>query len=606
MKLLIRSKNHSRENGEQLVVEDPFENDFDTPDSIAYFDTDFQLTENRIVQKQPFREPHRQPISSKEYEDDSDFDLIEGDLRMKINHLISATQDLQIENREKRCRSIIVDSVQSLKTSGHAFFIIDPGVLFRSPDLNTILGGMGFHIEAVLRLPPHILDSFPPLPLFISISAITDNLEKTYFQDIDFLPISSSNPRYPSSHTWDTSGFLQRFKNKDDSPHIGPQTTSNKLKIGVWDTLKNFQGFDEYIIKNEMWRLTNEDKRFTKKTIAGLSKKVYLPEIENDVDALFLDDPNSIYFPPLQYMDVDSINQFETDNFEFTVNFTKSPDRPTKFIRIDLDDSKTLNLYLVYFFNTDLGKALISKLYQEGVLREGISKDEIKNIEIVLPDLPTQLAIVEYLRKKERLDYEVQELHSLRSLHPKNMAGHSDKLERCLDSLLDITPETIERLIRAGESNTVEFKATLNRNIITGNADPDMKMVVLRAISSFLNSNGGILLIGVNNDGSIRGIESDIDFHEEEYLRKIDGLVRTHITPQPIELVHSQTLECGGKKVICIECKRSDKPLFLDKIKTSKYPDGKLFYIRDGSSSILLEGPDLLNYHYTHFQIPLR
>jgi len=53
--------------------------------------------------------------------------------------------------------------------------------------------------------------------------------------------------------------------------------------------------------------------------------------------------------------------------------------------------------------------------------------------------------------------------------------------------------ERLDRLLAEGESETVEFKESLDRE-------------ALETVAAFANTRGGTLLIGVQDDGTARGI----------------------------------------------------------------------------------------------------
>lgn len=67
----------------------------------------------------------------------------------------------------------------------------------------------------------------------------------------------------------------------------------------------------------------------------------------------------------------------------------------------------------------------------------------------------------------------------------------------------------VEDIVNQGETTTVEFKSTLRINLHTGEKDPRIELAVLKTIAAFLNSSGGTLLIGVNDDGEPLGVEAD-------------------------------------------------------------------------------------------------
>ncbi len=63
----------------------------------------------------------------------------------------------------------------------------------------------------------------------------------------------------------------------------------------------------------------------------------------------------------------------------------------------------------------------------------------------------------------------------------------------------------IEELIARGEGETLDFKHSIN----------DSKKIA-RSVSAFANTRGGILLIGVKDNGSIAGVNSDEEYYMVE------------------------------------------------------------------------------------------
>ena len=69
--------------------------------------------------------------------------------------------------------------------------------------------------------------------------------------------------------------------------------------------------------------------------------------------------------------------------------------------------------------------------------------------------------------------------------------------------------QAIQLLIKAGESKVVEFKSTGRKNLSTGAKDSAIEWSVVKTIAGFMNSHGGTLLVGVQDDGSVLGLEED-------------------------------------------------------------------------------------------------
>ena len=105
-----------------------------------------------------------------------------------------------------------------------------------------------------------------------------------------------------------------------------------------------------------------------------------------------------------------------------------------------------------------------------------------------------------------------------------------------------ITDTNIFDLLRQGENSALEFKETLAR--------PES---IAKEIIAFANTQGGVLLIGVSDDGSIKGLSEK---KAEEYFSNI---ARNNIIPA-ID-VQVETLVLDGKSIVVVNVpKGKDKP----------------------------------------------
>ena len=68
---------------------------------------------------------------------------------------------------------------------------------------------------------------------------------------------------------------------------------------------------------------------------------------------------------------------------------------------------------------------------------------------------------------------------------------------------------SVPELLAQGESDRLEFKSTARVNLRTGAKDERMEQVIAKAVCGFLNSDGGTLLIGVDDTGTVLGLEPD-------------------------------------------------------------------------------------------------
>lgn len=77
------------------------------------------------------------------------------------------------------------------------------------------------------------------------------------------------------------------------------------------------------------------------------------------------------------------------------------------------------------------------------------------------------------------------------------LTGRRDKLEE------------IRELIAAGENQQVKFKSTLRWDLRQFKPNKTLEDVIAKTIAGFMNTQGGHLIIGVDDEGSILGLEQD-------------------------------------------------------------------------------------------------
>lgn len=99
-------------------------------------------------------------------------------------------------------------------------------------------------------------------------------------------------------------------------------------------------------------------------------------------------------------------------------------------------------------------------------------------------------------------------------------------------------------LLRQGESHRLEYKETSRVNIRTSKKDPAIEDAVVKTVAAFLNSDGGDLLVGISDDGAVKGLARDLalfDGSEDRFERWLRGdllakridqqLVTDHVAP---------------------------------------------------------------------------
>jgi CheY-like chemotaxis protein len=148
----------------------------------------------------------------------------------------------------------------------------------------------------------------------------------------------------------------------------------------------------------------------------------------------------------------------------------------------------------------------------------------------------------------------------------------------------------VKAFIKLGESNRVEFKSTLRWNLKTDRAEKVIDKAWLKSVAGLLNSDGGVLLVGVADNGEIIGIEADNFDNEDKYLLHVNNRIQQHIGLEHAGFIRYQLVPVDNKKVLLVECQPSPSPVFL---KISKEEE---FYIRVGPGSRRLSTSEVVAY----------
>lgn len=139
-------------------------------------------------------------------------------------------------------------------------------------------------------------------------------------------------------------------------------------------------------------------------------------------------------------------------------------------------------------------------------------------------------------------------------------------------------------LIEEGEGLFVEFKETLRNDIRKGEVSKELERVVMKTIVGFLNTSGGTLIIGVSDDGIVKGLESDYKTlpkkNRDGFENHINMLIKTIIGLYFTKYINVKFEKIDDKDICLITVLESHKPAYL------KDGDKKEeFFVRVGNST---------------------
>ena len=162
----------------------------------------------------------------------------------------------------------------------------------------------------------------------------------------------------------------------------------------------------------------------------------------------------------------------------------------------------------------------------------------------------------------------------------------------------------VAALLAAGESQIVEFKSTARWNVRARKRDKQMEHVIVKTVCGFLNAQGGKLIIGVDDDGNVVGLDADLQTlgrkaDHDGYQLFLRQLLDNDLSSPTAGIVHIDFETIDGMDVCVVSASRYRKPVF------AKPPSGHEgpteFFVRVGNSTKVLHGNDMLEYQTNHW-----
>jgi hypothetical protein len=178
------------------------------------------------------------------------------------------------------------------------------------------------------------------------------------------------------------------------------------------------------------------------------------------------------------------------------------------------------------------------------------------------------------------------------------LAGFTDKD-------LSVAAPSVEELIAGGESDKVEFKSSLRWDVVTDQLNKKLEDVILKSLSAFANTKGGLLLIGVNDAGQVLGLSKDYASMDGGNRDKFERHLR-QLAKEKFGMAYtSSQLNCDFYKVHGLEvCKvtvrPAPQPLVL-KVLDKNGQTGERLYIRNGNASQELPVSEMHDYIKARF-----
>lgn len=156
-----------------------------------------------------------------------------------------------------------------------------------------------------------------------------------------------------------------------------------------------------------------------------------------------------------------------------------------------------------------------------------------------------------------------------------------------------------EDFLSKGEDNFTEFKSSL-RYCLRQNKPMDyVEHGILKTINAFLNSEGGTLIIGVDDEANVLGLENDFNSFskpgKDSFLLHFDNLIINALGKEQQADINIKFESLNSKDFAVVEVSSSNKPVFLN----SK--GKKEFFVRHAASSQAYDISEAYEYINKHW-----
>jgi hypothetical protein len=155
---------------------------------------------------------------------------------------------------------------------------------------------------------------------------------------------------------------------------------------------------------------------------------------------------------------------------------------------------------------------------------------------------------------------------------------------------------TVRDLMAGGETGNVEFKSSARYNRQTGRRDERLERVIAKTLAGFLNAEGGVLLIGVADDGGVTGIEDDLPLvtspSRDGFELWLRDMLSTSIGTVACAAVQVTFTAVDGHDVCVVTAPPATRPVFLRPGKGQP----PTLYVRVGNSTRDLPVDEALTY----------
>jgi hypothetical protein len=165
-------------------------------------------------------------------------------------------------------------------------------------------------------------------------------------------------------------------------------------------------------------------------------------------------------------------------------------------------------------------------------------------------------------------------------------------------TVVSIDTGEIFEILSKDESTNLEFKSSLRWDVRENKKNEELEIACIKTIAAFLNTHGGTLIIGVDDEENVLGLENDYQTlkwpNSDGFERHLYAVVKSKIGTEFCELFNVSFPIAKGFEICKVVVQPSAIPAFVDK--------EKLYFRTGNSTDFAKTNQDAYRYIVSHWQ----
>lgn len=173
--------------------------------------------------------------------------------------------------------------------------------------------------------------------------------------------------------------------------------------------------------------------------------------------------------------------------------------------------------------------------------------------------------------------------------------------DRAARNLREELVRDLPLVIAGGETEKIEFKRSLRWDHGMKSVNRDLETVATKTIAGFLNANGGSLILGVDDQGGIKGLRHDFETLKrpdpDGFQQYVMGVIKKRLGGDLCPLIHLAFTKVEQRDVCRVVIEPSHRPVYLEEAGSAK------LYLRMGNSTRQLDAKEAVDYVGRHWRL---